>query len=210
MSSSSSSARAPPLSFVPPRPGFAIGSDSGMNTPESEPPSPGFLRDAHHANTAAQMPQHHGAPGSSPPVTPRSLSFLTPNVGTPPSNAAAVNPASHTRIPRASYSTSSRPNSANSPASRPGTSGLSSPPNNNNNTAGGRREAFASPSARVLTIYASAPEGGAHLRRDRPKSTVIIVPSASVPAAIAENPLERADADSAHTDSLPMLDEKRR
>jgi hypothetical protein len=60
----------------------------------------------------------------------------------------------------------------------------------------------------VLTIYASAPEGGAHLRRDRPKSTVIIVPSASVPAAIAENPLERADADSAHTDSLPMLDEK--
>ncbi|KAJ7245475.1 GH16 beta-1,3-glucan recognition protein [Mycena rebaudengoi] len=250
-SSSSSSARPPPLSFVPPRPSFAIGSGnngtgSGMNTPESEPPSPGFLRDAHHANTAAQMPQHHGTPGSSPPVTPRSLSFLTPNVGTPPANAPTVNPFSppasvrsfsvlpeqsgvinpfgspgSTRassivdIPRASYSTSSRPNSANSPASRPssanspasrnavlGASGLS---NNNNNTPGGRREAFASPPARPLTIYASAPQGGARLRRDRPKSTAILVPSASVPAAFAENPL---DADGAHTDGLPKLDEK--
>ncbi|KAJ7244259.1 hypothetical protein C8J57DRAFT_766012 [Mycena rebaudengoi] len=162
MSSSSSSARSPLFSFVPQTPRFAIGSGngngSGMNMPESEPPIPSFLRDAHHASTAAQMPQHHGTLGSSPPVTPASLSFLTPNIGTPPSNAPTVNPFSppasvrsfsvlpeqngvinpfgspgSTRassivdVPCASYSTSSRSNSADSLASRPGTSGLSSP-----------------------------------------------------------------------------------
>jgi hypothetical protein len=91
-----------------------------------------------------------------------------------------------------------------------GASGLSSPPtannnNGNNNPPGGGREAFASPPARALTIYASVPQGAAHLRRDRPNSTAILVPSASVPKAFAENPL---DADGSHTDGLPTLDEK--
>ncbi|KAJ7244299.1 hypothetical protein C8J57DRAFT_1243003 [Mycena rebaudengoi] len=76
-------------------------------------------------------------------------------------------------------------------------------PNNNSNNTAGRRESARPP--RPLTIYASAPQGGARLRRDRPKSTAILVPSASVAKAFAENPL---DADGSHTDGLPTLDEK--
>ncbi|KAJ7245533.1 hypothetical protein C8J57DRAFT_1476444 [Mycena rebaudengoi] len=175
--------------------------------------------------------QHQDTPASSPPVTPRSPSFLTPNIGTPPSNAPAVNPfsppasirsfsvspeqnaainlfaspgstraSSTVDVPRTSYSTSSRPSSANSPASRHsalGASGLSFPPSSHNIVlippAGGERRSPRRPRA---------------CSRLRPKSTAILVPSASVPAAFAENPIPRADdaADGSraqHTDGLP-------
>ncbi|KAJ7245466.1 hypothetical protein C8J57DRAFT_1524192 [Mycena rebaudengoi] len=207
---SSSSARPPPLSFVPPTPRFAIGSGSGMNTPESEPPSPGFLRDAHHANTAVQMPHHnHGTPGSSPPVTPRSLSFLSPTSlqrvarakwGHQPVRVARQHPRVVDRRHPARELQHQQPPQQRQLACVEALRARHIGP-----AQAGRREAFASSPARPLTIYASAPQGGARLRRDRPKSTAILVPSASVPKAFAENPL---DADGSHTDSLPMLDEK--
>jgi hypothetical protein len=87
-----------------------------------------FLRDAHHANTAAQMPHHnHGAPGSSPPVTPRSLSFLSPNMGTAPTNA--VNPLSPPASVRSfSFSVSPEQNAAGviNPFASPGSTRASS------------------------------------------------------------------------------------
>ncbi|KAJ7245472.1 hypothetical protein C8J57DRAFT_1725200 [Mycena rebaudengoi] len=134
--------------------GFRLTRHGASRSPLSSP-SPGFLRDAHHANTAAQMPQHHGTPGSSPLVTPRSLSLLSPNIGTPPAvnlfsppasvrsfsvspeqnavitpfaSTSSTHASSPVDVPRASYNTTSRPSSANSPALRQSALGASGCP----------------------------------------------------------------------------------
>ncbi|KAF8180074.1 concanavalin A-like lectin/glucanase domain-containing protein [Mycena galopus ATCC 62051] len=232
--------RPAPLSFtLPPNPPFASNNANGSDS--SEPPSP---------TTAAG-----GSRGASPPVTPRTLSFLTPHapphsssathVGTPPAVAAqnpfsppasvrsfsatpgAETPHGHghnasigsgypfpysagsTRasslvdVPRA-YSTYSlgggaggrgslsRPSTGTSlhPAAANGgataaASGVSFAIGGNASAAASvvdgkptKREAFASPPARPLTIYAAP--STARLRRDRPKSTAILVPSSTV------------------------------
>ncbi|KAJ7266757.1 concanavalin A-like lectin/glucanase domain-containing protein [Mycena rebaudengoi] len=151
--------------------------------------------------TPVPLPSHgystNAANPFSPPASVRSFSVSPEqNAINPFASPGSTRVPSLVAVPRASNSIGSRPNSANSPASRRsalGASGLSSPPSTHNNTAG-RREAFASPPSRPLTIYTSVPQGAARLlRRDRPKSTAILVLSASVPTAFAEHPLEGTD-----------------
>ncbi|KAJ6532926.1 concanavalin A-like lectin/glucanase domain-containing protein [Mycena vulgaris] len=200
MASSSSSSRPAPLSFAafPPNAPFAN---------DDEPPSPTTL-----------------SRGPSPPVTPRSLSFLTPPVtypATPANNAAsnttaAVNPFSPPASVR-SFSASGANGGADSPQihyAGSGAGGYFSSPNSTRasslvdvpragdargslsrpstgqlqgqgSQAASKREAFASPPSRPMTIYASP--STARLRRGRPKSTAILVPSAPLsPAQMKE------------------------
>ncbi|KAJ7058513.1 GH16 beta-1,3-glucan recognition protein [Mycena amicta] len=184
-------ARPAPLSFasLPPHAPFPA------TTGDSEPPSP----------------------GPSPPVTPRTLSFLTPpahtanrdpfnpNPFSPPASVRSFSAAGsvdspaypfsspdstrtsslidvHGTLPRA-FSTYSigNGNSSNGMGTPAGPSerGSFSRPTTGSSAhlpgTPGRREAFASPPSRPMTLYATP--STARLRRDRPKSTALLNPS---------------------------------
>ncbi|KAJ7226493.1 concanavalin A-like lectin/glucanase domain-containing protein [Mycena haematopus] len=186
-------ARPAPLSFIAP-----ANNNATANANDDEPPSP-------------------PAAGPSPPLTPRSLSFLTPppHAGTPPAHPSSSSsfypPTQNPFSPPASvlsFSASPFNTPGDTPAQTPGhnpsgsgsgypfpnlspgstrasslvdvprafSTASASASSNNVDAGTGRptkREAFASPPARPLTIYAAP--STARLRRGRPKSTAILL-----------------------------------
>ncbi|KAF7290354.1 GH16 beta-1 3-glucan recognition protein [Mycena chlorophos] len=208
--------RPAPLSFASLPPHVAQTTVTAGAPNESEPPSP-------------------TATGPSPPVTPRTLSFLTPPAHTPtrdpfasqtpPSSSIALpTPPSNPFSPPASvrsfsagpagdtgsgyfpsgdstrtsslidiHGTLPRPFSTYSIAnnglgSRPTTASSANLVGAAANATGAstptRREAFASPPARPMTFYATP--SNARMRRDRPKSTALLDPTAAQQAEADE------------------------
>ncbi|KAK7018373.1 GH16 beta-1 3-glucan recognition protein [Favolaschia claudopus] len=233
-----------------------------------------FLDEGHTASSS-DSPIVHPNASSSPPITPRSLSFLTPHPPLPLPAAAATNPFSppasvrsfsaasfggggadtpyahahsggggaggypfpnlspgSTRasslvdVPRA-FSGGSRPNTGveGSPFANPPGS-LPLPTSSSNGGGTPKREAFASPPSRPLTLYTHAsstpgsPVNASFLHPTHPnnshngngltatgmlrrKSTAILVPSRSVPDPDAE--LDKKDKKSKHPNRPTLL-----
>lgn len=140
------------------------------------------------AGSPLDTPGHgHGHNPNASSIGSTGYPFPSAYAGTPGSTRAS----SVVDMPRA-FSTYSFGGGARDSFSRPGTggssagagSGLRPLAQNGGSTGGagenpkGKREAFASPPARPLTIYAAP--STARLRRERPKSTAILVPSSTM------------------------------
>ncbi|KAJ7898680.1 concanavalin A-like lectin/glucanase domain-containing protein [Mycena olivaceomarginata] len=168
---------APAASPSSPRPPRATPSPAPPPPPPSTPPQNPFAG----GGTPTQ------ANPFSPPASVRSFSA---SFDTPVPGMHSPNGHTHAHSGSGSYFATPASTRASSvvelprtPGSRPGTGTSSLRPNSRPTTAGdgkpgGKREAFASPPARPLTIYAAP--STARLRRERPKSTALLVPSSTV------------------------------